>query len=411
MSVFASRLIQRLTKIDTHHVESFLTQLVKEKNIQRAIFDSLHEGIILADHHLKVRYANETILGLLGLGKKKVLGQPLRRLFRIEALQFWVDEFERNGEPISDLEIPIRTPAPRVYSLNVVPLKSEDGGISHSIWLLQDQTDSHRRAAEKQQLESLRSLSALTAGIAHEIKNPLNSLGIHAQLLQQGCRELARTPELADSPQVARLQHSSQVFREELDRLGRIVEQFLQAVRPVRLNVQPTQVNAVLKSIVALMEPEFNERHVRLHQDFDPVLPSIKADTFQLQQALLNIIKNALEAIPEGETDGVVILRTQAKPDFLLIEIEDNGVGISEADHLKIFEPYNTTKPQGTGLGLMVVYRIINAHRGAIGLDSEPGRGTIFRVALPLDEKPTRLLAEETAGSSPVLLPETTPNP
>lgn len=402
MTSFATKFINRLNKIDTHHVESFLTQLLKEKNIQRAIFDSLHEGIILADHNHKVRFVNEPMFGLLGLGKRKVIGESVRRVFRIGALQKWADEFMENAEPLDDLEIPLRTPAPRVYSLSVVPLFDDERILTHSIWILQDRTDTHRRAAEKQQLENMRSLSMLTAGIAHEIKNPLNSLGIHAQLIQKACSEFASTGGASEEA-IARMLKSTSVFREELDRLGTIVDQFIHAVRPVRISPQPTQINLVLKTICELMEPEFAARSIRLIQDFDPVLPSLQADTFQLQQALLNIIKNAMEAIPEGEEDGEIILRTETKSDYILIEIVDNGIGISESDRLKIFEPYNTTKVQGTGLGLMVVYRIIHAHRGAIGLDSELGKGTTFRVALPLDEKQVRLLAAESGGKEIVI--------
>jgi signal transduction histidine kinase len=161
--------------------------------------------------------------------------------------------------------------------------------------------------------------------------------------------------------------------------------------------------------------PECAARHIELVVDLEPTLPPLQIDPEQIHQALLNVVKNALEAI--DKPDGVVAIRSILRGEAALIEVEDNGCGIAEADRLRIFEPYHTTKFNGTGLGLMVVLRIVTSHGGRLGIDSEVGRGTVFRIALPLDERPVRLLGPGEGNADPTplevapIVGETPPEP
>jgi len=392
-SSFASKFLSRLQRIDTPQIEAFLTQLVKEKDVQRAILDSLVDGIVLADRELKVGYLNDAARGMLGLGPRKAQGEPVRRIMRAKNLQSIVDDFAGNPRAISHHEVRVKTPEPRIYVVSVIPIGVDDDEPTHSIWLLSDQTEIHRRAAEQQKTESIRSMATLTAGIAHEIKNPLNSITIHAQLMAQTAEKAAASH---DDPLMERLQRSSQVVIEEIQRLNRIVDQFIKAVRPTRPDLRTTEINALVESLAELVGPECQERQISLELDLDPAIPSFRVDPEQIYQALLNVVRNAIEAIDKPE--GHVVIRTHLRSDHALVEVEDNGCGIPEENRLSIFEPYNTTKFSGTGLGLMVVFRIVSAHGGAIGLDSEVGRGTVFRIALPLEEKPIRLLSGEAVS-------------
>lgn len=377
--------------MDPGELESFLGQLIKEKDFFTAIFDSIQEGIFVVDPSERVIFANEALRGLLGLRKRKILNESVRRVLKVKALQVIYDEFLNDPHPISQREFEVLTPQPRIYGLSVVPVEGHDNHVSHSIWILSDQTETHKRANERQQYESIRSLATLVSGIAHEIKNPLNSLNIHAQLIARGARDLSGIAEVY--PETERLVHSSNVMLEEIQRLTRIVDQFIKAARPAKLAPRPTNLNDVVNAIADLVRPECQNCRVDLVLDLENGLPAIKVDFEQIQQALLNIVRNGMEAIDKDE--GRMIIRTMSKSDHLLIEIEDNGCGIPEEDRLKIFEPYHTTKFNGTGLGLMVVFRIIGAHRGEIGLDSRIGEGTTFKIALPLDERQIRLLTGE----------------
>jgi PAS domain S-box-containing protein len=400
-SSFASKFISRIQRIDTPRIESFLTQLVREKDFQRVVFDSLQEGILVLDNSHRVVFANETIRTLLGLHSRKVLGEPVERLLRARTLQALAEQFRADLQPIEQREVRVRTPRPRIYSVSVLPIDDEHGTVSHSIWIVIDQTETHRRAAERHQAESVRSLATLVSGIAHEIKNPLNSLNIHAQLIQAAVRQLE--PQLGESPEATRLTASTRVLLDEIARLARIVDQFIKAARPPRPELRPAQVNEVVRAVADLLAPECTERHIALDCDLDPQMPLLAIDPEQLQQAVLNVAKNALEAIDKPE--GRIVLRTALKADHALVEVEDNGCGIPEGDSLRIFEPYHTTKFNGTGLGLMVVYRIVQAHGGEIALDSHVGRGTRFRIALPVDDRPVRLI--ESHPGAPIRLLET----
>lgn len=392
-SSFASKFISRIQRIDAPQIESFLTQILKEKDFQKFVLDSLQDGVLVADSEGRIVFANEAVHGLLGTGGgRRLIGQALQRLLKAKALLAILEEFETDRIAIDQREVRVRTPATRIYAVSVVPVEGQRGMLTHSVWILSDQTEAHRRAAERHQFESLRSLATLIAGIAHEIKNPLNSMTIHAQLVAKAAREYTHTCE--ETPELERLSRSTGVLLEEIDRLTHIVDQFIKAARPPKIEARATKINDVVTAVAELIHPECEERHIDLELDLDPGLPRVQIDPAQIQQAILNIAKNSMEAIDKPR--GRLAFRTALRTDHLLIEIEDNGCGIPEENRLKIFEPYHTTKFDGSGLGLMVVFRIVSAHGGQIGLDSEVGVGTSFKIALPLDERPVRLLEAST---------------
>lgn len=405
-SSFATKFLSRLQKIDTAQIESFLTQLVKEKDVQQAILDSLEEGVLMTASDGRVVFANDAVRGLLGLGGRRIVGEQIRPLLRVPALQAVADDYDRDRQPVRQAEVRLHVPQPRLYAISVNPVGQTPAGPTHAIWIISDQTDLHRRAAERQTMDNLRSMATLTSGIAHEIRNPLNSLMIHAQLVDQAAARIEAHAEDDEgiAADAGRVRASTDVLLEEIARVERIVDQFIRAVRPVQPQLRTAQLNDVMRAIVDLVAPECAARRIELVTDLDPTLPPLLIDPEQIHQALLNIVKNALEAI--DKPDGVVSLRTTMRGEAALVEITDNGCGIAEADRLRIFEPYHTTKFNGTGLGLMVVLRIVTSHGGRMAIDSEVGRGTVFRIALPLDERPVRLLGggeSEDMESPPIV--------
>ena len=396
-STFATKFLSRLGRIDPPQIESFVASLIRQKDFHRLVFDALLEGVLVVDGEENVVFANEAVRGLLGAGPAAIEGKPLRKILRARRLLDVAEEFATTRDAILQREVRVRTPAPRVYATSVLPLDPSADAPALALWILADQTELHQRTAERHQAESIRSMATLMAGIAHEIKNPLNSLNIHAQLIAQAVDEI-------DSPAVPpsdleRLRRSTTVLMEETDRLARILDQFIQAVRPAAPNLQPTRLSELLDSTARLLGPECERRRIALSVDNDPELPPVQADPAQLTQVLLNLAKNAMEAIDKPQ--GRVVLRSLLRSGHAVIEVEDNGCGIPEEDRGHIFEPYHTTKFNGAGLGLMVVFRIVKAHNGAIVIDSETGHGTTFRIALPLSEKPVRLLG---AAAPPVEL-------
>jgi two-component system, sporulation sensor kinase E len=395
-NTFATKFLKRLKKVDAEQLEQFLQQLLKEKSFLETIYDSLTEGVLVVESDSRVVFINEAARRLLGIGGKGQVDRSLRELFRDEALRDALEEFITTGNPIRHRDISVVYPRRATYALTAVPVENNKSLGSHSVWIIGDRTEIRRQQAEKARIENMESMAMLTAGVAHEVKNPLNSLNIHAQLVAREAEKMAAELPGRESPE--RLKRSSQVMLEEIGRLTRIVDDFITAVRPVRPDFRRNDINRVVDSLAGLVGPDCAARGIELVLDLDPEIPQLLMDSQQISQALLNIIKNAMEAIDKEE--GRVKICTKLRSDHVLVEVHDNGCGIPEAEKLRIFEPYHTTKFDGTGLGLMVVYRIIRAHLGAVGLHSQEDEGTVFSVALPLDERPVRLL---TATVEPTL--------
>ena len=179
------------------------------------------------------------------------------------------------------------------------------------------------------------------------------------------------------------------VAKGEINRLDYIITQFLQAIRPAPPQLRPAQLNEVVTKTLELLQPELDNRGITVKQKLTRALPLAPFDAMQLQQVLVNLVKNAMQAMSK---DGTLTLTTGEGADGVWISVTDTGCGIAD-EHLKhIFEPFYTTKKKGSGLGLMIVQRVVRAHNGRIELDSRAGRGTMFRVWLPLQERKPRLL-------------------
>ena len=223
-------------------------------------------------------------------------------------------------------------------------------------------------AEEKQRL-----LSRLLAQMAHEIRNPLSSLHIHAQLLQEDAQRL-------DPAAQEKLLPRLDLIQGELHRLENIVKRFLRLSGPSQLNPEPAHLRQVIHHVCELLRPEAAERDIQIHAHFEEPLPVFLADVPQLTQALLNLVINALQAM---EKHGQIEVRAQARDGQVILSVADTGPGIP-ADRLpSIFEPYFTTKTGGHGLGLWIVQQIAMAHHGVIEAANVPSGGAVFTLRLP----------------------------
>jgi signal transduction histidine kinase len=185
------------------------------------------------------------------------------------------------------------------------------------------------------------------------------------------------------------------VAKGEINRLDYIITQFLQAIRPAAVQLKLTSLNAVAEKTLALLEPELNNRGLTVKTKLRQGLTATPIDGTQMQQVLVNLVKNAMQAMTRG---GTLTLQTGETPENVWVSVTDTGGGIPEEQVSRIFEPFYTTKKKGTGLGLMIVQRIVRAHEGRIELESHVGRGTTFRIWLPLHERRPRLLQEINTG-------------
>ena len=221
--------------------------------------------------------------------------------------------------------------------------------------------------------EKLAAVGTMTAGLSHEIRNPLNAAGLQLVVLERGIRRLA--PE-SQPVLLAPLK----LVRDEIKRLGHLLDDFLQFARPRDVVASPVELGQLIDAVLALFAGEAEKRQVTFERDVDPALPPIGGDGERMRQVLTNLTLNALEATPPGGTIRVI---AQPVRDEVVLVIEDSGSGIVPEARGRIFEPFFTTKPAGSGLGLPIVHAIITQHGGSIQVESPPGRGARFVVRLP----------------------------
>ncbi len=223
--------------------------------------------------------------------------------------------------------------------------------------------------------EKQRLLSRLLARLAHEIRNPLSSLEIHVQLLEE---DLQVAPEIKQ-----RFAGRLEIIHGELHRLENVVKQFLRLAGPSALELKPVAIEKVVGHVCGLLQAEATARQITIVTQSGEELPPLKADADQLIQALLNLVINALQAV---ERRGCVELRAERNGDFLLVKVLDSGPGIAAESLRTVFEPYYTTKAEGSGIGLWIAQQITLAHGGTLEASNSPTGGAVFTMRLPLGE-------------------------
>ena len=386
-SGFFDRLVARLDKLDPGSLQAQMVRLTQERGFLETIFQSIQEGVLVIDNEGLLLYANRATEKLAGFDFARTKGRSILRFLREwdwEHLLDIPDASDGGWSRMVTREIEIAYPEHRVISVYAVPLDEQDVVRKGVLVILRDVSSERRLEASALEEERSNAVKNLAAGVAHEIGNPLNALNIHLQLLM---RELsALKDETARRP----LQELAEIAHKEVERLDTIITQFLRAVRPSKPVLRPEAPAEVLAETLKLLKTEFGNRRIEISVDIPEAIPAVKLDRQQIKQVFFNLIKNALDAMPDGGNLKIVFGVGDA---FVDISFMDTGCGIAMAEMGHVFDPYYTTKPNGTGLGLMIVRRIVEDHGGEIELATKSGQGACFKIRLPRDERRIRRLS------------------
>jgi len=392
---FLEKLIGRLGRIGPEEVQNYLLRLAQEKGFLETIFNSIQEGIIVTDAKGRITYLNDAACEIFGLDGETSIGKPLGE--QVRGLD-WNALSQSDAALSRDMEI--FYPANRFINFYVVPLiierrapHEETGGAvaeaaGHAM-ILRDITKDRRSTQQTIESERLSALTLLAAGVAHEIGNPLNSLHIHLQLMERKVKKLKAAADKRE------LQDSIDIARAEINRLDSIVTQFLRAVRPSKPNLQPENVNEIVREAVRFFQPEITDRDIVVETELRSDLPRLELDRDQIKQAFYNAIKNSFEAMKRR---GILRIRTDRDETHVKISFSDTGGGISAENLSRVFEPYFTTKSGGSGLGLLIVRRIVREHGGELAIESSEGKGLTLTIRLPFLDRRVRMLPEKAEG-------------
>jgi signal transduction histidine kinase len=393
MSGFYRRALSKIQRLTAEQCRELLISASGEIHRLETVLDSLPSGILVCDEKHSLIIANKSALRLLPLNYKESSpskeSSPLKKggvlweLIPDERIAIFFKQVLQSGDHVLESEVDVEMlGVNRLLSIGVHPLV-EKRRITGSLVYIEDITEKRARELRLRRAENLASLTTIAAGVAHEIKNPLGSISIHLQLMQ---KILSKKNNGQPDQLIGKYFN---VLNEEIERLNHIVVDFLFAVRPMILELREGDLNSLIGDIAEFIRPELEQAHVRLLLELDDKLPLALIDERCMKQALLNLVKNAQIAMPSG---GLLTIATQWSDGEIRISICDTGIGISAENLEKIFEPYFTTRDNGTGLGLTVVYKIIKEHRGEITVESREGEGTNFEINLPAYQKKPRMI-------------------
>jgi PAS domain S-box-containing protein len=353
------------------------SSLALYKNKHKLILDSIAIGVLTINKKGELTFANNALEEILGFDIDDYLGKNLALLkkhYSEQAEQADCENFSNlvietleTGRIFSGEEREYSDG--KIFKITTSPIRDKTGSITEVVALLQNITEQRQLERAVMNNEKLATVGTLAAGIAHEIRNPLTSVRGFIQLLE---------PELANSPKKEYLE----IMLGELDRVNSFITNFLNSTKPSLPKRSLADITALLTEVQLLTESEALLREIDLSFSYPAQLPCLHIDKDQIKQVILNILKNAFDAVgPQGKIE--VSIQRQSTLSGISLSIKDNGKGMDQQTLSRIFDPFFTTKKSGTGLGMSVTYQIVRNHGGDINISSIPGMGSTFIVNLP----------------------------
>jgi len=389
MNQFVKKASSMISKLSDEQILGIIDTQAAELRLRNLALDNSYIGYMLVQNDGTVVYMNrQAVLLVPSYKRKKYSNVALHKVVMDDALLSFIDSCLGDSKPAQSNVFEFDDPGAGKRYINCMTLRPKD--FEGVLFTFSDVSYFHRFKEEFRKNESLASMTTMAAGVAHEIKNPLTSISIYLQLLD---RELAKKGSVDKDTADKYLS----VVKEEVDRLNSIAVDFLFAVKPMSVNLEKMNINDIVDKVVKVVDPELKGKGISLDLRLATSMPNVMIDPSLMKQVVLNLVKNAMQAI-EGNSDRNgnactkekhITITSYMDGEYAALSVADTGCGMTEEQMEKIFEPYFTTKSNGTGLGLTVLFKIMKALSGDVNVHSTLGEGSefIIRVPIPKDER------------------------
>lgn len=409
MQDFSKRVAEKLDKLSPAQIQRLINDFCGKNDFFTSIFQSLQSGLLIVDGDFHLMYINKAAERYLPLKSSFENFSDEDSVYNYidddEIAKFLKDCHENKKTNVSN-EYTVKTSGrqARFIDIYITPLvqgqsQDENQTLIGSIIRIEDVTEKKNQEILLHRMETLASLTNIAASVAHEIKNPLGAISIHIQLIQKAVKKKRDFDGKLPDPKF--LENYLNVINQEIENLNKIVVDFLMAVRPISANLELANPDKILKPIFDFFAPELESKKIKTNLKLSGGDVRILIDQKLFREVIVNLATNSVQAIEsrlEENVDltkkysGEISLSTKIIEDKYVITFSDNGCGMNDETATRIFEPYYTTKANGTGLGMAMSYKIIKEFSGDIQVESKKGEGSIFTITLPVPQKDKRLL-------------------
>jgi two-component system, sporulation sensor kinase E len=376
---FVSKASSKISKLSDEQILGIIDTQTSELKSRNLVLDNAFIGYVLVDKEGTIVYINKAATSLVPVYKKRKYNNcAIEKVFMekdiVQFMRKCIKENKLDCTATFDFDNP--SMERKVISFHARKIDDFDG----LFFIISDVTFFYKFKDEFRKNESLASMTTMAAGVAHEIKNPLASILLYVQIMEKLIeRDGCLTKEEAEK--------NLSVVKEEVQRLNSIAVDFLFAVKPMKVSFEKYSLNDLVNKVLKLATTELEQSGIQLNLNLASSMPNVMMDIGLMQQVLLNLIKNAIQAMNNCENGKNITIDTYLDGTNAVLAVSDTGCGMTEKQMEKIFEPYFTTKSEGNGLGLTIVFKIIKEHGGDIHVRSTLGEGSQFTITLPIPQE------------------------
>ncbi|MBR1582523.1 MAG: GHKL domain-containing protein [Spirochaetales bacterium] len=390
MSQFVKKASTKIEKLPAEEILRIIDTQNSDLKIRNVILDNSFEGSLMVSDSGNVMYLNNTLTSLMPLAsRKKYADVNVSKVIVNNEILSFIKSFLQSSDNHKSEFFEVDDPSVGTRALDCSATRLFE--YEACLFIFRDVTFFNRFKEEFRKNESLAQMTTMAAGVAHEIKNPLASISIYLQLMD-------KMMEKNGSMTREEAHKYLDVVSEEVDRINKIAVDFLFAVKPMKVDLSVCNINDIVRKTVDVVKAELAEKGIELGVNLATSLPKVFADCSLMQQSILNLVKNAMQAMPQDRKNPSIVISTFIESDMVKISVQDNGCGMTEDQMSKIFEPYYTTKSSGTGLGLTVLFKIMKQHGGDVTVHSTQGEGSEFILQIPVPQNERFRIADTRQG-------------